>query len=205
MKVLFVEAKRKNNNIDLDKIVKKVPKEVHMLYSIQYKELAEKIKEKLISKNFEVKKFEQVLGCSEIKPVANLLLIGSGCFHAIQLASRTQEEVFIYESGTIRKITKEEIEKTNKKQKAKLSKFYSSNNIGVLVSNKKGQKNIELAKKIKSKINKEFPDKKVYLFFTDNINEFEFENFSADIFVNTACPGLEYDSKKIINWDTIKK
>lgn len=80
-------------------------------------------------------------------------------------------------------------------------KYLNSNNIGILVSNKKGQKS-RGAFKIREKI--ESSGKKAYVFFGDSIPINEFENFpEIDIWVNTACFGLAMDNNKIINLSDI--
>jgi diphthamide synthase subunit DPH2 len=42
------------------------------------------------------------------------------------------------------------------------------------------------------------------MFISDNINLDEIENFQADIFINFACPGLEFDSDKILNYESLE-
>ena len=137
MKVLFVESKK--INFEKVKDIGKLPKRIHVLYIIQYKNLAKKIKNMLEENGHHIASFEQVLGCSKIKPKAEILLIGSGGFHASQIALQTSRDVFIYQNGRISKIKKEDIEKLKAKKKAKIAKFYSSNTIGLLVSSKPGQ------------------------------------------------------------------
>jgi len=51
---------------------------------------------------------------------------------------------------------------------------------------------------------KEKKDKKYYIFFFDNLNEMDLENFpQIDFWVNTACPRIE--SKKVINIAEVMK
>lgn len=197
MKTLFIEAYRKIKDYNL-KELESLPKILHILYSIQYKQLAEKIKQELENKGFQIKGFEQVLGCSKIKPKASLLFIGSGRFHALQLAFSTKQPVYIYDNR-ISLVTKQEILDYEKKEKGKLARFLMSKNIGILISSKPGQNKQVDIKELKEK----FPDKKLYIFIADNINLQELENFSMDFWINTACPGLELDSNKIINIEKI--
>ncbi len=205
MKTLFIEARKKFKDINIDKDIEKIKKklknnQVHLLYSIQYKELAEKIKKQLEKENIKVI-FQQILGCSNIKPKSTLFLIGSGSFHAIQLALRTNKEVYVYPG--LSKIGKKEIEKQKKKIKAKIKKFYSSKNIGIIISVKQGQK--VKVEKVKKQLENRFKDKSFHFFIADNINEEELENFKISLWINTACPGLEYQNKKIINYQTLKE
>jgi len=199
MKILFIEAGKKIKESNISKI-EKIPGKIHLLYTIQYKKLAEKIKSKLRNRVIDI---EQVLGCSKIKPKASLLLIGSGRFHALQLALTTNKKVYIYEQGKISKIEDREIEEKKEEEKAKLSRFYSSNNIGLIFSSKTGQNRIQEVK-IFQQLEKIFKGKKFYLFVFDTLNIQELENFQIEFWINTACPGLELDSNKIINYENLK-
>ena len=58
------------------------------------------------------------------------------------------------------------------------------------------------AETLKKKLEKS--NKEVYLFLSNNINPAEFENFPIDCWVNTACPRLDFDSRKIINAGDLK-
>lgn len=200
MKVLFIEA-RKNFKVQIEafKELDNLPPEVHILYTIQYKELAGKIKKYLENKKHKIVSFQQVLGCSKIKPKTALLLVGSGKFHALQLALSTGKEVYIFDNK-LSKISKEEIELARRQEKGKLAKFLASNNIGVIFSNKPGQaKSLSLIKELEKK----FPGKNFYPFISDSINISELENFPIDIWINAACPGIEQDSNRIINYTSI--
>ena len=203
MKLLFIESLKKQN---LDLKLNLSFKQVHILYSIQYKKTAELIKKQLESNSVKIHGFSQVLGCSSIKSDFPLLLIGSGKFHAQSIAFSSKKPVFIFENNTIKKISQEEIKDYEKKLKAKYSKFLFSDNIGVIFSTKSGQSQIKNSNKIKKQLEKQFPEKHFYSFVSDNINLQELENFpDIEFFVNTSCPGLEFDNKKIINYKNIKK
>lgn len=198
MKIMYVEALRKDIDYNISELLK-LPQEIHILYSIQFKELAEKIAKDLKKNNFNIKAIDQVLGCSIIKPKAALLLIGSGKFHATQIAYSTSKEVYIFDNNKLSKISEADINKYKAKEKAKLSKFLFADKIGLLVSSKPGQKKINDALKFKFNMENKYPDKSFYLFIADYLNPSEIENFPVDMFVNFACPGLELDSNKIIN------
>lgn len=201
MKVLFIESKIKNLNRDLDKSeISKLPKKLLLAYSIQYKDLALLVKKQLELNNFKITNFQQVLGCSKIQTKEPILLIGQGRFHALNLYLQAPE-VFVLENNKITKIPEEEIEKAKSKKKAALLKFLSANNIGILISTKPGQENLNLAIKIKEKLEKK--SKQVFLFMSNNIDISQFENFPIDSWVNTACSGLANDNPKIINYQDI--
>ncbi|OGJ19962.1 hypothetical protein A3K73_03310 [Candidatus Pacearchaeota archaeon RBG_13_36_9] len=191
MKLLFIEA-RKKLDLDVNGIdFSLLPKEVFIAYSIQFKEFAEKIKAKLGKR---VKGFSQVLGCSPVKSEYPILLVGSGRFHALNLALTNQ--LYILEGLQIAKLNEKEVEKIKAKRKAALSRFYSAEKIGILVSTKSGQENLKEAVKLRKGLAKK--GKKTFIFLADNINLEELENYPVDSWVNTSCPALTFDAR-IVN------
>lgn len=204
MKVLYLEAKHKDkpaSSISIAGLPKEV-KELFLAYSIQYKQEAQVIKAKLESSGVKVSGFQQVLGCTKLKTSSPLLLIGSGKFHALNLALQNRV-VYIYNNSCITQIDQKELEILKQKIKNSLNRFFVSGKIGILVSTKPGQENIKKAEQLKAKIQLKFPEKQVYILLSSHINTNEFENFDLDIFINTACPGLINDNSKIINIDDI--
>ncbi len=201
MKTLFIPAKIKTkiNKDRIKSLSKKLPKNIAIAYSIQYHDIAFEIK-RLLSNN--VTKIIQVLGCSKLsfpKTTQAVVLIGSGRFHALSLASETNLPIYILERDKLSEISKEEIESLKKIKKVSYLKFLNADKVGILVSTKPGQENmkkaIDLSKKIK--------DKKFYLFISNNINASEFENFGLESWVNTACPRLDMEDSRIINADEL--
>jgi diphthamide biosynthesis enzyme Dph1/Dph2-like protein len=197
MKTLFIPAKIKSK-IEKSKIInfsKKLPKNIGIAYSIQYKNTALEIK-KILS-NHKITKFTQILGCSNIKFPKNteaILVITSGMFHILSMALKNNLPVFRIEKDNIKKISREDIKKIRRKQKASYVNFLNSNRIGVLVSTKSGQQNLKKALEFSKKIKKQS-----YIFIGNNLNINEFENYEIEHWVNTACPRLDVDSSKIIN------
>ena len=211
MKTLYIPAKVKAS-INKDKIKSlsaKLPKNIAIAYSIQYQDLANQIKS-LLPNN--ITQITQILGCSRFSPPKNtqaILLIGSGRFHALALASETRllesdkikgtnndfsmaEQnlpIYILERDKLSEISKQEIESFQKKKKASYLKFLNADEIGILVSTKPGQENLKKALALKNKIK----DKKSYLFISNSINSSEFENFGLESWINTACPRLDMD------------
>ena len=193
MKTLFIPAKIKSE-INEKKISQlKLPINIAIAYSIQHKEIAEKIKA-ILSKKHKITLTTQVLGCSSPKfpkETEAILLLSSGKFHAVSLAFESGIPVYILESDTLKKISKEEIDLLNKKKMASYLKFLNAEKIGVLISTKPGQENLEKALSLRLK------NKKIYLFLSNNIDINEFENFGINSWVNTACPRLDFDSSVI--------
>ncbi|MCK9596870.1 2-(3-amino-3-carboxypropyl)histidine synthase subunit [Candidatus Pacearchaeota archaeon] len=195
MKTLFIPAKVKSA-INIKKIESlKLPKNITIAYSVQYEETALKIKQ-ILSKKHNITDFVQVLGCSKprfSKTAQAILLISSGEFHAISLASENNIPVYVLEHDSLRQISKEQIDLLQKKKKASYMKFLNSEKVGILVSTKPGQENLKRALSLKLK------NKDSYLFLANEINTKEFENFpDIQSWINTACPRLDFDSS-IIN------
>jgi 2-(3-amino-3-carboxypropyl)histidine synthase len=202
MKNLFIPVIANAHLIEnLKEVSKKLPKSIAIAYSIQYKKIAEEIKEKL-SKEHQVTKFIQILGCLNPqfpKETKAVLLIGSGKFHGVSLALETKLPIYIYNKDLV-KISEKEIEALRIKKKAAYIKFLSAKRIGILVSTKPGQENLKQALSIK----KALKDKDSYLFIGDNLNISEFQNFQIESWINTACPRLDMDFSVINVADLLK-
>jgi len=198
MKTIFIETKRKNPYFNKEVLNKlNLGKNIDILYTLQYEKLAKQVKKYFIKKGKKIK-LKQVLGCSIIKSKNPVLMITDGKFHALNIAVNSNKEINIFDGNNIEKITKEDLDKYNKIKKAKILKFLSSNEIGILISIKKGQNKLKQALILKEKI--EELRKKTFLFICDNVSIQELENFSLPIYINTACPGLDKDSNKILNY-----
>jgi len=198
---IFVSAKSKANlnKSKIKQLSRKLPKDIVIAYSIQYQEIAFEIRKILVNHN--ILKIIQILGCSQPKFPKNTkaaLLIGSGRFHAVSLAYETKLPIYILEKNQLTKISEKDIELYEKKNKASYLKFLNTDEVGILISTKPGQENLQRALNLKKKLKKNS-----YLFVSNAINIAEFENFGLDCWVNTACPRLDMDSP-IININKIK-
>lgn len=195
---MFVKAIKKIDDFNIDKINFNIlPKQIFLAYSIQYKKLAENLKKKLKSR---VKGFKQVLGCSRLKSKFPILLVGSGKFHALQLALQGNE-VYILDNK-LTKLSEKEIKKIKAKRKTAKIRFLAADKIGILVSTKPGQENLKEALKWKKKLEKQ--GKEAYVFVADNINIDELENYDIQSWLNTTCPALTLDSR-VVNVDEVEK
>lgn len=196
MKMMFVEAKRLEKSISsVDLNFDSLPNKVLIAYSIQYKEFAEKVKKKLGKR---VSGFKQVLGCSSLKSEQPILLIGSGKFHAVQLALQGNK-VYVLEGVHLKELDEKYIEKVKDKRKAAVSRFLAAESIGILVSCKPGQENLDKALKLKENLEKKGKETKIFL--ADNIDLNELENYNLESWVNTACPALTSDSRVVNLWE----
>jgi len=200
MKTLFIEAKRKDLKLDVTSL-KNLPKKLAVFYSIQYKTLAEEIKQELEKQGKKVTISSQILGCKVPKTNNPVLLVGSGRFHALQIIYYNKVKVYVFEDNNISKIGQEEIDNFQKRKKAQLTNFYNAEKIGIFISTKSGQEKLIQALEIKNKLKEK--NKTPILYIGDLLNESELENFDADVIVNTACPGLALDNPKIINFEDL--
>ena len=203
MKTLFIPAKV-NSEVNERKIeALKLPESIAILYSVQYQDIALKIKE-ILSKKSKITEIIQVLGCSKPKfsnETKAVLLISSGQFHAVSLARSTRLPIYILEADRLRKISNEEISAFEKRKQGSQMKFLNSENVGILVSVKPGQENMKKALSLKDKLK----NKKSYLFLGNDLNSSEFENFNdIEAWINTACPRMDFDSS-VINIEDLEK
>jgi len=204
MKILFIPAKSKIS-IDKSKILeisKKLPKKISIAYSIQYENQAKQIKT-ILSKNHNILKFTQVLGCSKpnFPKSQAVFLISDGKFHAVSLAFETRNPIYIYNLKKLDKISHKEINVLAKKQKAAYVRFLNAKKVGILASTKPGQQNLKKALSLKNNLKGKFP----YLFICNNIDASQFENFpEIQSWINTACKRLDMDDVRIVNIGDIK-
>jgi diphthamide biosynthesis enzyme Dph1/Dph2-like protein len=193
MKTLFISAEIKPNINEKNISKLNLPKEIAIAYSIQYKETASKIKA-ILSKNHKITSLVQVLGCSKPlfpKETKAILLVSSGRFHAVSIALETKIPTYILEANELAKISEQEIIALQKKKNAAYLKYLNSDTVGILISAKFGQENLEKAISFSNSLK----EKKSYLFISNNIDIREFENFpKIQSWVNTACPRLDFDS-----------
>ncbi len=210
--ILYIPAIQKNLEIKLSKSqIAKLPKNIFLAYSIQYKELAKQIKQQLEQNHIKIQKFQQVLGCSKVNTVLPILLVSTGKFHAQNLVLQTPiikeilkkplVSLYILENNKIIKIPEKEVNKLKAKKKTALIKFLKADKIGILVSTKPGQERLKDAIKLKNQLEKK--NKQPFIFISNNIDTTQFENFDINSWVNTACPGLAMDNFNIINIDDL--
>lgn len=217
MKKLFIEAKY-NGKIILDSsVIKKLPQKIGLVSTVQFadklneiKKQIEKFNKKVLVGKSKQKYAGQVLGCDVssaekiAKEVDCFLYIGDGNFHPLEIALKTNKEVFTFNpfNKKFEKLDKKEIERIEKRKKGAYLKFLSSENIGILVSTKYGQNKINEAVKLKSKLK----NKNCYILIFDTLDLNQLESFNfIDCFVNTACPRLSEDfSKAVVNIEDLE-
>jgi 2-(3-amino-3-carboxypropyl)histidine synthase len=195
MKILYIPTISK---IDLNEIRNiNIKEKIGLVTTIQYSNYLKDIKK--IIKNSIIA--GSILGCdiSAAKKISNkidsFLFIGTGKFHPIKLAADLNKSVYIFnpENNSLYSITQEEINEYKSRKKGSYMKYLNAEKIGILISIKPGQYNLQKAIQFKKKSKKQN-----YLFLFNILNPLELENFpQIQSWVNTACPRIEY--KNIIN------
>lgn len=142
----------------------------------------------------------QILGCdiSSAKSIENevdsFLFIGSGKFHPLGLALKTEKPVFVLdvEKNDIYDLDKQEF---LKQKYAAIGLAKDANKFGILVSVKSGQLNLELAKKIKKEL--EEKGKKAYILVFNEIKPEKLEGLELDCYINTACSRIAIEDRTL--------
>jgi 2-(3-amino-3-carboxypropyl)histidine synthase len=209
---IFVNAK---SNIDILKTVKKaIPKltgkKIGLISTAQHVHLLKNVRDLLEKNNYKyfIEKGDsriyskgQILGCNfssatKIKDKVDCyLFIGSGNFHPLGLLLSTEKPVIVCDPFTneIRKGELEELKDMILRQRyGAIARSKDSEIFGIIVGSKIGQKRIDLAYKLKEKI--ESKEKKAYIFNANQISPLNLESFrDIDCFVSTACPRIAID------------
>ena len=205
--VLFIEAYSK---IDINNVLKKSLaflndyKKIGVVTTIQHLPLINQISDFLGSNGKEVVMKEgagtrkgQVLGCnfSAIKDVDAdaFLFIGSGNFHALGVTLFTEKPVFIADPYMNEVRTIDEFrDRILRIRFAKITKASDALKFGIIVSSKRGQFRLDLAKSLKKMINKE--KREAFIIMLDNVSpDLLIPYMDLDAFVVTACPRVAID------------
>ena len=218
MKVEFVPVNAKVSVKIPDEAIKVLPKRIALFVTSQLYEQFAKIKKELESAGKEVLIVQtrhtpregQILGCNiedyEVRGGFDAFFyVGDGEFHPKALLFRNTKPVYVYNAMEDKffEMNRDEAERAVKRRKAALSKFYMSQNVGVMVTGKSGQNMIHKALKFAYK------DKKFYIFVANTFNFQELNDFPfIECWINTACPRIAYEDlekldKPIINFEEI--
>ncbi len=201
MKTIFIQSKFKGR-YKIPEMA--LPERIGLVTTIQFENLLERVKENLEAEH-KILIAGLILGCNvdnalSIKDkVDAFLYIGTGKFHPLEVLEKTRKDTFVLDpvNNTFLKLDKEELTKIEKLKRGKISKFLSSNKIGIIVSTKPGQFSFESALKLKKIIKKE-----AYIFITNEVKQEKLEDFSdIQFWVNTSCSRIE--EKNIINLEDL--
>jgi 2-(3-amino-3-carboxypropyl)histidine synthase len=212
MKVLFVQARAdKGVSEALSKNIKHIPeKKIGLIATVQFAEQLGQVKKFMEDNNKTVVIGKptgsavlngQILGC-DVSSATNVMnevdcfsYIGTGNFHPFGILAKTDKPLYVLDPFTekLREITKEEKQKLWKKQVLRQEQFKACRTIGIIISTKLGQCELQSnPEELKEKLEKQ--GKKVYLFVCDNVANSELLNFpKIEGWVNTACPRLADD------------
>ena len=227
--IVLIPAKYAKKITVPDDIINKLPNRLMLFSSVQFlsqlpdieKQLESKGKTVIMtkSKNFlydgMISEKGQLLGCNmetfDAKNYGNdfdaFLYIGDGVFHPQALLVNNKIDVYCYDPkiNKLKILNKEMHDDILKRNKGSLIKFLSSQNIGILVTTKRGQNSSKRADTVRDKMSLKWPDKKVFIFYCNEINFQELENFNfVDVYINSACSRIGHDDttrspKPIIN------
>jgi 2-(3-amino-3-carboxypropyl)histidine synthase len=151
----------------------------------------------------------QILGCRQDNAlkldVDCFLYIGSGRFHPLGVALKTDKPVYILNplSGVLDSITPDEKKRWLGKRKGAISRAMESRTFGLMVSTKDGQFNIKKAMELKKRLKEK--GKEAVIFAADELSPNNLLPFKVDCWVNTACPRIAGDeyNRPVINADEL--
>ena len=154
----------------------------------------------------------QVLGCDfsaalAIKDKVDcFLFLGSGKFHPAGFSINKPVFACDIESGRVYDIGKE-IKKEEIKRRLAIEKAKNAKHFAIYVSTKPGQHRLDVAMKIKRKL--ERLGKHAYIVVANTLTKEKIEGMGIEVIVNTACPRIREDSKAlgkiILNPEDIEK
>lgn len=192
-------------NIDVLPVVKKalpyLSESVAVVTTIQHKEMMDDVKKLIEDAGKEVRIYGSILGCMGPKDIKEktVLYIGTGKFHPMGVKIRTGQDVVCADpmTGQVEVMGHELIDQIERRKRGALSKFYASENIGVIISVKSGQKTVQSSLDDIRSIKDKYPEKKFYFFAANTLDFGELENFPfIDVWVNTMCPRIGCDDSE---------
>ena len=143
----------------------------------------------------------QVLGCnfSAIKNIDAdaFLYVGSGNFHALGIKLFTDKLVVVANPylGEAREID-DFADRILRIRSARIAKAMDAERFGIIVSSKKGQSRLELAKSLKNMLEEE--GREGYILFFDDVSpDLLLPFMDLDAFIMTACPRIAIDDSKM--------
>ncbi|MFH0862577.1 MAG: diphthamide synthesis protein [Candidatus Altiarchaeota archaeon] len=147
----------------------------------------------------------QILGCRQENAlkldVDCFIYVGSGRFHPLGIALKTEKPVFILNpiSGVLDRITDAEKRRWIGKRKGAIARALESKTFGIMVSTKDGQFDLKRAFVLKRRL--EAKGKKACIFAAEELSPNNLIPFKVDCWVNTACPRIEGDeyNRPVVN------
>lgn len=211
--VLFLEAQFKLDGIPaVNKALNllKDYKRIGLVTTTQHLHLLEEITEfledngkQVIMKGGNGTQKAQVLGCnfSSVKelPVDAYLFLGSGNFHPLGISLSTHKPVIIADPYHNEARTIEEFaDRIIRIRFAKIIRAREAQTFGIIVSSKKGQNRMELARKLKDMVEQD--GRQAHIIYMNQITpELLVPYRELDAYVITACPRIAIDDANIYN------
>jgi 2-(3-amino-3-carboxypropyl)histidine synthase len=216
IKTLYIEAKAKSSVKDAVK--KALPllkawKKIGLVTTVQHVHVLDEARKELLNAGKtvtigdvgHVKYAGQVTGCdlsnarAVSKEVDAFLFVGGGKFHPIGVALATAKPTVLadpYEktASTIEK----EVNTILKQRWAQICLARKAEKVGVLVGLKSGQRKLEMAMKVKQKL-EETGKQTVLLALREITPEALLQFPDVEAFVNTACPRVSLDDAQRFN------
>ena len=230
MKILFLNAPYKGEVKLFDKTLKYIKKNniknVGLYASVQFfnkldnvlKQLDELEINVISSQPSRTHAKHQILGCDVFHDSLNLteeqfnsvdvfLYIGDGNFHPFALLYGQKENEIIKEilcndpiAEKFNVVSVNDIKKYLKRHKGALMRFLQAKKVGVIISMKTGQEQMNHGLKLEDK----YTDKEFFYFLDDTISFNQLENFPfIEVWVNTACPRIGIDDQDKFNKSVI--
>jgi 2-(3-amino-3-carboxypropyl)histidine synthase len=209
--VFFVEA---HSKMDVMQPVKKALtllgsyEKIGLVTTTQHIHLLDKVADfleqngkKVLIKGGKGTKEGQVLGCnfSAIKDLSAdaFLYVGSGNFHALGIKLSTGKPVIIADPYRNEARDIEQFaDRILRIRFARIIKAREAEKFGIIVSSKKGQQRMDLAKSLKKMIHKN--GKEAYIILLDDISpELLMPFVDLDAFLVTACPRIAIDDAEM--------
>ncbi|MEM4239869.1 MAG: diphthamide synthesis protein [Candidatus Woesearchaeota archaeon] len=199
MKTLFIHAHSTRKVVIPRAVLKKLPRKVGVVASIQFANQIPAIVKQVPGSIAG----GQVLGCNAAMAlklasrVDAYLFVGSGVFHPINVAIQSKKPVFCFNPYTneFKELDKNEVLAYEKARKGAVLKFLNAKSVGIIVSTKPGQKNLQRALQLKKKGDKEY-----FIFACDTFDFRHLEDFNfIDCWVNTACPRMDDQKAGIVS------
>ncbi len=233
--IMLIPARYTKKIVVPDDIIKRLPKRLMMFSSVQFLSQLPSIEEQLKlkgksivmvkSKNFlydgMTSENGQLLGCNmetfdsknHGEEFDSFLYIGDGVFHPKALLVNNDKDIYCYDPkiDKLSVLKKELHDEIQKKNKGSIMKFLSSRHIGIIVTTKRGQNSSKRAEVLKKNIMEKWDDKEVFIFYCNELNFPELENFNfVDVYVNSACSRIGHDDttrspKPIVNIADIER
>jgi len=188
--------------------LKKEGKRVGLVSTVNYVKELSKVKDYLEREGFEVfigkggnrvAYAGQVLGCdfssasSILDKVDFFIFVGEGRFHPLGVAISTEKKVFAFDCDGISSLNDYK-DKILKERFGAIFRAKDSKKFGLIVSSKKGQKRLALAKILKRKI--EDSGFIADIILMDEVSPDKLYGFDYDSYVVCACPRIGIDDAK---------